>query len=281
MRRRLSLTIKLLILLVAVVFALYPIAYVLSAALNPLNTLVGQGLIPTRITFENFERLFTTPLHPWPRWILNSVVVSGVTAVVVVSLSAVAAYSFSRFRYRGRRTGLLALIIVQLFPNMLGFVALFILLQAVGDVVPMLGLDSLGGLILVYCGGALGFNTWLMKAYFDTVPRDLDESARVDGASHFQTFRLVILPLVRPILAVIAILTFIATYGDFLLARVLLSSTENYTLAVGMTLFLRQYSLEWGTFGAAAMVGALPIVVIFLLLQRQLVSGLALGGVKG
>lgn len=280
-RRRLTMLLKLLILGLAVAFALYPVLYVLSAALNPLNTLVGQGIIPERVTLANFERLFTSPLHPWPRWILNSVVVSSVTAVAVVVLSSLAAYSFSRFRYRGRRAGLLTLVIVQLFPNLLGFVALFLLLQAMGNVVPMLGLNSLGGLILVYCGGALGFNTWLMKAYFDTVPIDLDESAKVDGASPFQTFRMVVLPLVRPILAVIGILTFIATYGDFLLARVMLSSTENYTLALGMTLFLRSFSTEWGTFGAAAIIGALPIMIVFLVLQRQLVGGLAVGGVKG
>jgi arabinogalactan oligomer / maltooligosaccharide transport system permease protein len=147
---------------------------------------------------------------------------------------------------------------------------------------PRLGLNSLGGLILIYIGGALGFNTWLMKAYFDTVPYDLDESALVDGASHFQAFRMVVLPLVRPILAVIGILTFIGTYSDFLLARVMLTSTENFTLAVGMSLFIRgQFSQEWGVFSAGALIGALPIVIVFLLLQRQLIGGLAKGGVKG
>jgi ABC-type maltose transport system permease subunit len=164
---------------------------------------------------------------------------------------------------------------------MLAIVALFLLLQAIGSVVPALGLDSLGGLILIYSGGALGFNTWLMKGYFDTVPYDLDESALVDGATNFQAFRHVILPLVRPILAVIGILVFIGAYSDFLLARVVLSNTDNYTLAVGMTLFLREYSLQWGTFAAAALIGALPIVIVFLVLQRQLVGGLAAGGVKG
>ena len=267
--------------LVAIVFALFPIAYVISAALNPANTLVGLGLIPDRVTLDNFTRLFNTPNAPWPRWIMNSVIVAGTTAILVTSLTAFAAYAFSRLRFRFRRHALIALVIVQLFPNMLAFVALFLLLQAIGNVIPQLGLDSLGGLILVYSGGALGFNTWLMKGYFDTLPFDLDESAMVDGATSFQAFWHIILPLVRPILAVIGILTFISAYSDFLLARVLLSATENYTLAVGMTLFLREYNLEWGTFAAAALVGALPIVVVFLVLQRQLIGGLAQGGVKG
>ena len=280
-RRRTSLALKLLVMAVALVFALFPVVYVFSAALNPANTLVGLSLIPDRASLDNFVGLFNSPLQPWPRWILNSVLVAGTTAVIVTALTALAAYSFSRLRFRGRRAGLLALVTVQLFPNMLAIVALFLLLQAIGSVVPPLGLNSLGGLILIYSGGALGFNTWLMKGYFDTVPYDLDESALVDGATGFQAFRHVILPLVRPILAVIGILTFIGAYSDFLLARVVLSSTENYTLAVGMTLFLREYNLQWGTFAAAALIGALPIVIVFLVLQRQLVGGLAQGGVKG
>lgn len=279
--RQVSLALKLLIMAVALVFALFPVLYVISAALNPANTLIGLGLFPARVTLDNFVGLFNSPLQPWPRWIFNSVIVAGTTAVIVTALTALAAYSFSRLRFRGRRAGLLALVIVQLFPNMLAIVALFLLLQSIGTVIPQLGLDSLGGLILIYSGGALGFNTWLMKGYFDTVPFDLDESALVDGASPFQAFRHVILPLVRPILAVIGILSFIGAYSDFLLARVVLSGTENLTLAVGMTLFLREYNLQWGTFAAAALIGALPIVTVFLVLQRQLVGGLATGGVKG
>jgi arabinogalactan oligomer/maltooligosaccharide transport system permease protein len=280
-RRRIGVILKIAIILVAVIWSLFPIAYVLSAALNPANTLVGLSIIPKDITFDNFTRLFNSTNAPWPKWILNSVIVAGTTAVIVTSLTALAAYAFSRLRFRFRRQGLLALVIVQLFPNMLAFVALFLLLQAIGNVVPQLGLNSLGGLILIYSGGALGFNTWLMKGYFDTLPLDLDESAKVDGATEFQAFWYIILPLVRPILAVIGILTFIGAYSDFLLARVVLSSTENYTLAVGMTLFFREYQLEWGTFAAAALVGALPIVAVFLILQRQLIGGLAQGGVKG
>lgn len=280
-RTRLAVGIKLVVATAAAIFAIAPVLYVISAALNPSNSLIGVGIIPTRVTLDNFESLFTDPLNPFPRWIFNSVVVAGLTSVIVVSLTSMAAYSFSRFRYRGRRIGLLALVIVQLFPNMLAIVALFLLLQAIGNVLPFLGLDSLGGLILVYSGGALGFNTFLMKGYFDTLPRDLDESARVDGASNTQVFLLVLLPLVRPILAVVGILTFIATYSDFLVARIILSSTENYTLAVGLTLFLREYTTEWGVFGAAALVGAVPIVATFLILQRQLIGGLATGGVKG
>ena len=295
-RRRLSLTFKTIVAILVAIYALVPVAFVITAALNPLNTVSAASLIPDRMTLDHFGSLFNDPVHPWPLWILNSVIVSSITAAIVVGLCALAAYSFSRFKFRGRRLGLLSLVIIQLFPNLLAVVALFLLLQAVGNAVPdsisipglgdvalpRLGLNSLGGLILIYIGGALGFNTWLMKAYFDTVPYDLDESALVDGATHFQAFRHVILPLVRPVLAVIAILTFIGTYSDFLLARVMLSSTPNYTLAVGLTLFIRgEFTRQWGVFAAAAVLGALPIVAIFLVLQRQLIGGLARGGVKG
>jgi arabinogalactan oligomer/maltooligosaccharide transport system permease protein len=294
-RRRISVTFKSIVAVLVAIYALVPVFFVVTAALNPLNTVSASSLIPTRITFDHFARLFNDQFHPWAQWILNSVIVSSITAIFVVALTALAAYSFSRFRFRGRRLGLISLVIIQLFPNMLAIVALFLLMQVIGNAVPdsivlaglniplpQLGLNSLGGLILIYCGGALGFNTWLMKAYFDTVPYDLDESALVDGATHFEAFRYIVLPLVRPILAVIAILTFIGTYSDFIIARVILSSTENYTLAVGMTLFIRgQFTQQWGVFAAGAVIGALPIVATFLVLQRQLTGGLARGGVKG
>lgn len=253
LQRRLILVSKIIITLLAVIYALYPIAWVLSAALDPANSLVNQNLIPQRATLDNFTRLINNPRHPFVLWLWNSVKVSGISALIIVALTALAAYAFSRLRYRGRRIGLLAILLVQLFPNTLALVALFLLLKQIGEFLPGLGLNTHGGLILIYSGGALGFNTWLMKGYFDTIPRELDEAALIDGATHFQVFYTILLPLVRPILAVIGILSFIGTYSDFLLARVMLKSSENYTLAVGMTLFIRgQYTREWGVFAAAA-----------------------------
>lgn len=281
-QRYVGLGLKLFIAIAAAVYALYPVVWVISASLDPTNSLVNQSLIPSRITFDNFARLLNDPQHPFFLWLWNSVKVSGISAILIVTLTALAAYSFSRFRYKGRRMSLLFILLIQLFPNMLAMVALFLLLQQVGKVVPWLGLNTHGGLILIYSGGALGFNTWLMKGYFDTIPRDLDESALIDGASHLQAFRYVLLPLVRPILVVIGVLSFISTYSDFLLARVMLKSTEQYTMAVGMALFIRgQYTQEWGVFSAAALIGALPIVLIFLILQRQLIGGLTQGATKG
>lgn len=280
--RRLDLALKTSVAALAALYALFPLAWVVSAALDPSNSLAGQGLIPRQPSLSNFVRLASDPHHPFPLWLWNSVKISATSALIIVALSALAAYSFSRFRYRGRRAGLLAILLVQLFPNTLAMVSLFLLLQQVGKLVPWLGLNTHGGLILIYSGGSLGFNTWLMKGYFDSIPRDLDESALIDGAGHLQVFRHVLLPLVRPILVVIGVLSFIGTYSDFLLPRVMLKSSENYTLALGMTLFIRgQFTREWGVFAAAALMGAAPIVLIFLALQSQLIGGLTRGAVKG
>jgi len=161
-------------------------------------------------------------------------------------------------------------------------VALFLIMQQIGKYIPGMGLDSHGGLILVYLGGVLGGNVWLMKGFFDSIPRDLDESAMIDGASHWQVFWYVILPLARPILVVIGILTFIGTYGDVILARVLLKSAEQYTLAIGLWNFIEGwYTVKWGLFSAGALMGAIPILAIFYLVQDLIVSGLTRGAVRG
>jgi ABC-type maltose transport system permease subunit len=168
-------------------------------------------------------------------------------------------------------------------------VAFYLLLQQIGKIqlTPWLdlswfGLNSLGGVILIYAGGALGANAWLMKGYFDTIPREIDESAHVDGASHWTTFTQIILPLIRPILAVVALLAFIGTFNDYLIPRVLLKDRNVFTLAVGLTTFLdNQFSVNWGVFAAGALIGTLPIIILFLVLQTQIISGLSAGAVKG
>jgi len=150
------------------------------------------------------------------------------------------------------------------------------------DLIPFFGLDTHAGLILVYLGGAMSINIWLMKGFFDTIPRDIDESAMVDGATHWQIFTRLLLPLLRPILVVVGILTFIGTYGDFVLARILLKTTENYTLMVGLQIFTSgMFSQKWGIFSAGALLGALPIMIVYLVLQDQIVGGLTQGAVKG
>lgn len=266
----------------ALAFAFFPVLWVVSASFDGSNTLVSQSIFPTAPTLDNYKMLTQEPRYPFFTWMWNSVKVSSLNGVFSVLLCALAAYAFSRFRFPGRRTGLFTLILVQIFPQVLAVVSIYLLLLSIGRVVPALGLNSHAGLVMVYLGGAIGINTWLMKGYFDTIPYSLEESAMMDGASRFVCFTRIILPLVRPILVVVFILTFIGTYSDFILARVLLQGNEQYTLAVGMNLFIGdQYSKRWGVFSAGSLIASLPIVTIFMLLQKQLISGLSQGAVKG
>ncbi len=270
------------VILVALAFALFPVIWIISAALNPAGTLAGQRLLPTNASLVNFTTLLNDPLHPFLRWTWNSVKVSAITAVLAVFVTALSAYAFSRFRFRFRRSLLMSILLVQVFPPLLTMVALFLLFQQLGTYVPWLGLNTHGGLILAYLGGQMGINVWLTKGFFDAIPRDIDESALVDGASSWQAFWYLILPLVRPILAVVAILVFVGTFGDFALARILLQSTEEFTLMVGLYLFVSdRFAQNWGIFAAGALMGAAPIVTLYLLLQGQIVDGLTQGAVKG
>jgi arabinogalactan oligomer/maltooligosaccharide transport system permease protein len=269
--------------LLAVVFAMFPAVWVLSAAFSDGN-LSNQRLIPENPTLKNFRVLMTEPGHPpfW-KWFANSMTVGIVTAVITVFLCACAAYAFSRLRFVGRRPGLLALLLIQMFPNLLAAVALFLFMTRIKGLYPAVGLGTIWGLIAIYLGGALGVNTWLMKGFFDTVPYDLDESAKVDGATHAQTYFRIILPLSAPVLAVIGLLSFVNSQAEFLLADVILGQNEqSRTLAVGLSRYiLAGFDNRWGPFTAGALIGAVPVVILFLFLQRFIVSGLTSGAVKG
>lgn len=281
-QRRLWFWLRILLALVMLFIALFPIVWVFSASINPTNSLVNQKLIPDNPTLVNYTNLLTSTAFPFGTWMLNSLKLAIITTVLGVMMTAMAAYAFSRFRFRGRRSLLQTLLLIQVFPNFLNMVALFVILGQLGRYIPWLSLNTHGGLLLLYLGGILGVNTWLAKGYFDSIPRDLDEASEMDGASHWQTFWWVILPLVRPILVVIGLLIFIGTYSEFVLARIMLTSSQNYTLAVGLSLFINeQYANRWGVFAAGSLVGAIPVVVLFLIFQRYLVGGLTTGGVKG
>jgi arabinogalactan oligomer / maltooligosaccharide transport system permease protein len=281
-QRRWGLAMRILLAIVTLFVALFPVVWIISASIDPTNSLANQRLIPNNPTFENYRTLLTSTAFPFRIWMLNSLKLAAITTVLGVIMTAMAAYAFSRFRFRGRRSLLQTLLLIQVFPNFLNMVALFVILQQIGTYIPWLSLNTHGGLLMIYLGGVLGVNTWLAKGYFDSIPRDLDEAATMDGASHWQTFWMVIIPLVRPILVVVGLLIFIGTYSEYVLARVMLQSSENYTLAVGLSLFIQdQYANRWGIFAAGAMIGAIPIVLLFLVFQRYLVGGLTSGSVKG
>ncbi|MFT4028241.1 MAG: sugar ABC transporter permease [Protaetiibacter sp.] len=262
-------------------FALGPLAYVLSASLNPSGTLVGSNALFARVGIDNYLELFQSPSAPFAAWFMNTLLIGGIASLGTVFLGALAAYAFSRMRFTGRRVGLMTLVLVQMFPQFLGVVAIFLLLNAIGEVFPAIGLGTRPGLILVYLGGALGVNTYLMYGFFNTIPRSIDEAARIDGAGHARVFFTIILPLVTPILAVVFLLSFIYTTGDFVIASVVLTDPASQTVAIGLFQYISdQNSKNWGVFAAGAVLSALPVMALFLLLQRYIVSGLSAGAVK-
>jgi arabinogalactan oligomer / maltooligosaccharide transport system permease protein len=281
-QRKIGIAIRLVIAVLLIVFSIFPVIWMISASLNPTGSLATQTLIPKNAGFDNYRKLLNSTEFPFWRWLGNSIKIASITSLLSLTITTIAAYAFSRFRFRGRVTMLKGILLINVFPGLLALVATFLMISQLGDVFPSLGLNTHASLILVYLGGAMGINIWLMKGYLDTVPRDIDESAMVEGASDWQIFTKLILPLLRPILIVIAIINYIGTYGEFVLARVILKSTENYTLMVGLQIFSgAQFQQRWGVFAAGALMGALPIMIIYLVLQDQIVGGLTQGAVKG
>lgn len=263
-----------------IIYCVVPLLYVLSVSLNPGGTLAGSNSLFTKISLQNYVELGGEYSAYW-LWVINSLLVSSVTAVGTVLMGAAAAYAFSRFRFKGRRGTLTGLLLVQMFPQMLAFVALFLLLLGIKDIFPVIGLNSKLGLICVYLGGALGSNTFLLYGFFNSIPRSLDEAAMIDGATHAQTFWTIIMPLVRPVLAVVGLLSFISSLGDFVIAKVVLQDEGQFTLAVGMYMWAAdERTAPWGIFAAGSVIAAIPVILLFQYLQKYIVSGLTAGGVK-
>ncbi len=267
--------------ILAIAFAVFPAIYIISAAFNPIPSLSAASLLPEGFTLDNFRQILSSKQEPYLKWYATTMVIASVTAILSVLLGAMAAYSFSRFRFKGRRMGMLSLLLIQMFPQFLAIVAIYLIMLEVSDVFPHIGLNTRSGVILVYLGGALGINAWLMKGFFDSIPNELDESARVDGATPAQIFWGIILPLGAPVLAVIGLLSFVATINEYIIVSTLLQDPQKFTLSVGLFTFVsREYGQDWGPFCAGVVLMAIPVVVLFLFLQRFIVHGLT-GGVKG
>jgi arabinogalactan oligomer/maltooligosaccharide transport system permease protein len=271
--------------IVMLFIALFPVWFVIMAAFSEDGTLSGQQLLPESITLEQYNELVDN--YPYWHWFKNSLIVSLVVAFGTVFLAALAAYAFSRLRFKGRRPGVLSLLLIQMFPASLAFVAIYLMVDQLSDTYPRIGSGTIVAIILFYLGGALGANAWLIKGFFDTIPRDLDESAQIDGATHNQTFFKIILPLAAPVLAIIFLLSFISSQSEFLVASVIMFgkdiSSPDVTAAVGLNGLLAgdRYDLRWGPFAIGALVLAIPSVLLFQFLQRYIVSGITAGAVKG
>ncbi len=276
---------------IAVIFALFPIIYIISIALNPVGSLsqacdkTGPAAIacvfPQTISFENFTAIFNDPLKPFGTWFMNTLVLALSVSVISTLMSAAGAFAFSRLRFKGRRPGLLALVLLQMFPQILAITAIFILMTSMKEVFPALGLGTVAGLLLIYLGGSLGVNTYLIKGFFDTVPIEIDESAKIDGASHVRIFFGLVLRLALPVLVVVFFVTFTFIFNELAIAKVLLADIRNTTLAVGLNTYVSGNTQEWGKFAAGALVAAIPMLIVFSLTQKYLTTGLTAGAVKG
>ncbi len=281
-RKLLGYVLRYAIALILILFAVIPALWVVSASLNPAKSLIGGTFFPQNPGLSNYEELVTNDFFPYLTWLFNSIKVATITTLLTVFLTCLAGYTLSRFRFRGRKAFMTAILILNVFPSILAMVAIFSMLQQLGLYIAALGLDTHTALICIYVAGSMGINVLLVKAYIDSIPLELDESALVDGATPWQTFRHIILPIMTPIVITIGVLTFIAAYGDFVIARVLLKSSDNLTVMVGLQLFQTdRFDQDFGMITAGAVLAAIPIILIYIPLQKYVIDGLTAGSVKG
>lgn len=265
-----------------VLFTAFPIYVVIVTSFDSTGGISSDSLLPVRFSFDNYTLLFTDPLIPYWSWIKNSLIIATATALTSVAIGAAGAFAFSRLRFKGRKTGLKALLLIQVFPSFLSLTAIYVMMEQVFLITPTFGLGSIWGLYLIYIGGSLGVNVWLLKGFLDTIPLELDESARLDGASVPQVFWLIFLPLAAPVLAVIGVLSFIGTFNEFVLASLFLQDVERRTVAVGLQQFVGgQFTQTWGPFAAGSIIASIPLVIVFLSMQRFIIGGLTAGATKG
>lgn len=269
------------LLLIALCLAvLYPVLWVIKTALSGTETLqISAFPVPDKFSFKLFSSVLMAKDAQgnmlFFRQLFNSTVVSLASTLIGLSLASSAAYAFSRFAFPGKESGMRALMVTQMFPGVLMSIPLYILLDKVHL------LDSLTGLVLVYSTTSIPFSVWMLKGYFDTIPKDIEEAALVDGASRWTTFFRIVLPLSKPALVVTALFSFMTAWNEFILAATFLGKETLFTLPVQLQRYVGQYSAQWGSFAAMAILVSLPVMALFFVLQKHLVGGLTAGGVKG
>lgn len=254
---------------------IYPLVWTVGASLNPGNSLMSSSIIPKNISLEHYAALFNGQVD-YVTWYWNSMKISFFTMVLTLIFVSFTAYSFSRFRFVGRKKGLVLFLLLQMIPQFSALIAIFVLSQMLGLV------NSHLALVLIYVGGMIPMNTYLMKGYIDAIPRDMDESARMDGAGHFRIFCEIIMPLSKPIIAVIALFSFTGPLGDFILSTTILRTPDQFTLPIGLyNLVSMKMGASYTTYAAGAVLISVPVALLFLWLQKFFVSGLTAGGSKG
>lgn len=263
------------ILLVCVTLVtVYPVIWVFKIALGPNKGLTTSlTLLPENPNLDNFRYIIFE--KPFLTWLGNSAIVAICTTLLGIILACTAAYAYSRFHFPGRQAGLMSFLVTQMFPGTLMMIPLYLILDKLGL------LDRWAGLVFVYSTTAIPFCVWMLKGYFDTIPKELEEAARIDGASRFKIFITIMLPLAKPAIAVTALFSFMTGWNEFILAATVMNKESAYTLPVGLQSFVGQFASDWGYFAAGAILVSIPVVALFFAVQRNLVSGLMAGGMKG
>jgi arabinogalactan oligomer/maltooligosaccharide transport system permease protein len=261
--------------LVAVAFfVLYPLVYVVSGAVSPGNSISDMSIIPFAkgITFEHFRHLFLETNYGL--WFRNTLIIAVATSFLTVLTASLGAYVFSRFYFTFKKSMMMSLLVLQIFPSFVGMIAIYVILYRIG------GLDRLWGLVLVYLAGNIPYNTWLVKSYVDTVPVSLDEAARIDGANNLRIYFTIIMPVIKPILIFLAISSFTSPWMDFIFPKMVLRSSENQTLALGLFSFVTDRKNEFTNFAAGSVIVSVPFVIFFMVTQKMLVTALGGAAVK-
>lgn len=273
-RRRLNHILTYLYLIALSIIIIYPLLITVMSAFKSGNVVAFKLDGSTNFTFDNFLGLFNETLYG--TWYLNTLIIATVTMIVQTSIVVLAGYAYSRYNFMARKQSLVFFLIIQMVPTMAALTAFFVMALMLN------ALNKSWFLIFLYVGGGIPMNAWLMKGYFDTVPISLDESAKLDGAGHFRRLWQIVLPLVRPMIAIQALWAFMGPFGDFILSKFLLREKEFYTVAVGLQTFISDpKNLKISYFAAGAILIALPISILFFFLQKNFVSGLTSGGDKG
>lgn len=263
------------LLLIVAVIIIYPLIWTVGASLNAGNSLLSTSIIPENVSFQHYKDLFNGDVN-YVDWYWNSMKISFLTMVLTLICVSFTAYSFSRFRFKGRKDGLMLFLLLQMIPQFSALIAIFVLAQLLGLI------NSHLALVLIYVGGMIPMNTYLMKGYLDAIPKDLDESARMDGAGNFRIFIEIIMPLSKPILAVIALFSFTGPLGDFILSSTILRTPDKYTLPIGLyNLVAQKMGANYTMYAAGAVLIAVPVAIFYLALQKYFVSGLTAGSTKG